>query len=475
MSNLLDKIREDEAIKKGEVGQSLSIPQDLAKMPLILDSKGKPKRNRANLTKILTYFDDNLTDLFIFNEATHNIEIVADRALGIHLLKKGLYDDIATKQIASYIANRYFLDYKNHEIADEVEAVAVTKSYHPIKDFLADCLKNKVERDPFAIIREYLNIKESSYNRLAFDLFFRGAIARALTPGVQFDFCLDLVGPQGGRKTTFLRQIFKEWYTDQISTFNARDDLAVMVQAWAVNDDELVATSKLNFGELKKAITVTSVTYRPPYGRSSLTIPVDFVFSRTTNETDHLGDATGDRRFLGVEVGKTTAGHKKKITADDLRDIWGNYYASYLRNSKLYYDEDEPEWQLIEKEREKFKKVDGDIELLEWYLSQPIPEDFFSPRVKTYHRKGYYYDLRSTGVAVPPDYRDSSQPPEWRGTVERDRVAVADIVEEIYDKRQGDRKLTRKIRLYFDNSPFWEKKKSIKFGKRQASGYLKRK
>lgn len=450
-------------------------PQDVPKgkvekIPLIMDKEKRVRKIRANLTRILTYYDENLIDLFIYNEATHNIEIVEDRQIGIHTLKKGIYNDASTVQIASYIANRYLLDYQNSLISDEVEAIALTRSYNPIKSFLQKALINKQKKDPFKIIQKYLNIEDTEYNRIAFDLFFRGAIARVIEPGIQFDFCLDLVGPQGGRKTTFLRQIFMNWYTDQIETFNKKDDLALMVQAWLVNDDELEATAKISFGGLKKVITLSEISFRPPYARSIRSQKIDFVFSRTTNETDFLGDATGDRRFIGIRVEKTTPQHCKKITETDLMDIWGNYYASYLENDRLYYDETASEYKLIEQERNKFKKVDDTIELLTWYLEQPIPDDFYSPCTQDWKRRSYYHDLQSTGIAYRSSDKDNYKI-VWQGTVQRDRVSVADIVNELFFDQKNNRTLRKKIRLYFDNLPNWEKKKGIKFGKRSTSGY----
>ena len=35
------------------------------------------------------------------------------------------------------------------------------------------------QRDPFDILRHYLNIKDDEYNRIIMDLFFRGAVAKS--------------------------------------------------------------------------------------------------------------------------------------------------------------------------------------------------------------------------------------------------------------------------------------------------------
>lgn len=458
----------EDDMNKEEVNHS----ETVIKQPLIKNKDGVTVAKRANLTKLLTYYDENLTDLFMYNETTHNIEILEDRKLGIHTLKKGIYEDSATIQIASYISSRYLVDFNNGQIADEVQAVARTRSYNPIKTFLQKALINHEKKAPFKIIQQYLNIADTEYNRIALDLFFRGAVARIFEPGCQFDYCLDLVGPQGGRKTSFLRQVFMNWYTDQIESFNKKDDLAVMVKAWLVNDDELVATKNMNFEGVKKSITLSVISFRPPYGRASQTLPVDFVYSRTTNETEHLGDATGDRRFIGVEVEKVTPKHKKTIIEKDLIDIWGNYYASYMENPKLYYDELDPEGILIEEERKKFKKEDYVTEMLDWYLNQLIPMDFYEEYIESYNRRLYYSELLSTGVAYRPGEKGSKK--EWEGVRIRDRVSVGDILNELFHDDNRPEAIRVKINRYFSRLSNWEKKKNIKFGKRVTSGFQRK-
>ncbi|WP_416308974.1 VapE domain-containing protein [Streptococcus infantarius] len=52
-------------------------------------------------------------------------------------------------------------------------------------------------------------------------------MVRVYHAGVQFDYCLDFVGKQGTGKSTFLREVFKGFYTE-VETFTEKDDLLKM-------------------------------------------------------------------------------------------------------------------------------------------------------------------------------------------------------------------------------------------------------
>lgn len=449
-------------------------PKKVAKIGLQTDKDGHIKKNRSNWNRMLSYYDDKLSNLFRYNENTHFVEIIEDRSLhGKTILQKGMLTDSRINQIASYLSMTYNLDYQNTTVANEIDIVARENSYNPIKIFLREALEKSKLLDPFTIIQKYLSIDDTEYNRLVFDLVFRGAIGRVLEAGCQFDYCLDLTGVQGAGKTTFLREIFKGFYSE-ISSYTDKDDLMKMAESWAVNDDELVATRKTTFGELKQIITMREMQYRPPYGRSIERIPVDFIFTRTTNDFQHLKDATGDRRFLPVRVNKRKSGQPTRISEEDLLSLWGNYYRSYLKNKVLYYEEESPEGQIIEREREQYKVIDDDIERLEWYLSVLIPIDFYHSSTQNFQRRRYYQDLEQGRHSYKTDF-DERTGKGWIGAEERDKATTTHIMEELFHSlpTSEQKKVKSKIRVYLNNSPNWENGKKFKIGGRTYVGWKK--
>ncbi len=438
------------------------------------DENGKIIKNRNNLLLLFRGEDIKLNKLFKYNEATKNVEVTRNQQLSDYItIKHGLLSDDTIRQLWAYLSEHWGLEYKENDIANVVKIIALNKSYNPIKIFLEKAKATAEPVDPFKVIQKYINIEDNQYNRIVFDLMFRGAVARVYHAGIQFDYCLDLVGKQGTGKTTFLREIFKGFY-GEISSYTEKDDLLKMVELWAVNDDELVATSKVSFNELKQIITMREIRIRRPYGKATEIIPVDFIFTRTTNDTGHLKDRTGDRRFLAVEVLPKTDNQVNQISPQDLLNIWGNYYKAYEANSKLYYDENSEVGKLIAREREKYKYQDDIIEKLEWYLSTKIPEDFFDVATKKHYRKQYYTDLEETGTAYKTN-DDRQAGNEWVGTVERDRLNIKDVIYEIFDdENESVSKIKSKIKVYMNNLDGWKYQKKIYFGKRQTSGFIKK-
>ena len=451
-------------------------------------NKGKLKRNtdgtvsksRNNLILLFRGADPKLDKLFKYNEATKNIEVTRDQELTEYItIKHGLFSDNIINQLWAYLSEEHGLEYKENDIGIVIRIIALSRSYNPIKIMLGKAKATCRDVDPFKVIQKYINIEDSQYNRIVLDLFFRGAIARVYHAGVQFDYCLDFVGKQGTGKSTFLREVFKGFYTE-VGTFTEKDDVLKMAESWLVNDDEMVASNnkKTDFNVLKRVITTREIRVRRPYGKTTETIPVDFVFSRTTNDKGHLKDATGDRRFITIDVLPRKKGQPNKITEQDLMDIWGNYFKSYEKNKKLYYDDNSEEGKLITQNREKHKYRDDIIERFEWYLSIKVPEDFYSPKIKKHEQKQYYTDMEYLGVGYRNN-ADRENGIEWVGTVERDRLSVNDVVYEIFDDtHESVTKIKNKIKMYLENSDEWEYKKTIKlekFGsKRQTSGYLKK-
>lgn len=425
---------------------------------------GKVDRLRANLIKIISEVDKKLKENFRYNENTHDIEVVDTKKLGANLgtLKSGELDDSKVNKVTSYISAVYLVDFQPADVKNVIESIAEQNSYNPIKEFLRDSLEKSKECNPFDVVRKYLNVEDTDYNRIAFDLFFRGAIARVFDVGCQFDYCLDLTGKQGAGKTTFLREVFKLGYTE-VTSYTEKDSLMAMAGSWAVNDDELVATNKTTFAELKQIITKRELVYRKPYDRGNSRIPVDFVFTRTTNDFQHLKDATGDRRFLPVRVFPKKGKQPNKISDDDLATLWGNYYRSYLANPVLYYEFDSEEGILIATEREKYKVVDEDVERFEWYLETPIPSDFYSSETTQYQRRDYYFELEQYGRAYKNN-NDKEKGLEWASiltTQARDKVTTRVVLDELYHNSSNSErnKVRNKFRRFMDNLTMWEKKK----------------
>ncbi|WP_100127756.1 virulence-associated E family protein [Streptococcus pseudopneumoniae] len=430
--------------------------------------------NLANLKKILNG-DSKLKGAIQYNVFTYEIDVTRPMKLNGRILS-GAIDDLIIREIRAYIATKYKLDYKKPDIADILEVVAGEHSYNPLKDYLESCESEYKElvnqRDPFDILRHYLNIKDDEYNRIIMDLFFRGAVAKVFDPTVKFDFVLDLTGRQGVGKTQFFEGLFTHKYFTTIETFTDKDDKARMVRNWCVFDDEMVASKKASFSELKKFITETKLEFRPPYASSDRRLPKSFIIVRATNDHDYLNDLTGERRFLVAEVHKDTAYKGRKWTEKDRRAFWGAMVVAWRANQVLNLTDEQEK--LVNEVRSRYKFVDETLEDLERYLGTPYPKRMyqFPPTDRT--RYYYIYDMINHGYHMGANGVEITLDIEKYGElVERDKMAINLFFTEVYPDKIPNVKDKNKIKKIMQSKEDWEARESLRFGKSIKRGFTK--
>ena len=427
-----------------------------------------------NLKKILNG-DSKLKGAIQYNTFTYEIDVTKSIKLNGRTLS-GTIDDLIIREIRAYIATKYKMDYKKGDIADILEVVAGEHSYNPLKDYLESCESEYKElvnqRDPFDILRHYLNIKDDEYNRIIMDLFFRGAVAKVFDPTVKFDFVLDLTGRQGVGKTQFFEGLFTHKYFTTVETFTDKDDKARMVRNWCVFDDEMVASKKASFSELKKFITETKLEFRPPYASSDRRLPKSFIIVRATNDHDYLNDLTGERRFLVAEVHKDTNYKGRKWTEKDRRHFWGAMVMAWRANQVLNLTDEQEK--LVNEVRSRYKFVDEILEDFERYLDTPYPKNMYQFPITDRTRYYYIYDMMNNGYHVGSNGIEISLDTDKYGElVERDKVAVNLFFTEVYLNNSPNPKDKNKVKKIMQNKDGWEARESLRFGKSIKRGFAK--
>ena len=294
---------------------------------------GQLKNNSLVNIEIILERDPILKGTFCFNEFTTEIDVVKPNSK--LMFKTGQLVDAYVDQIASYIEDNadYGVLFDNKKIRSAITVVAMRHRYNPVLDYFNEAYKNWDHQHRLDhIMGDYLGVEETTVAQLITKLFFVGAVAKAHNPKTKFDFVLDLVGGQGAGKTTFLQKIAPlGYYTDQFSTFDNKDDYAVMRRALIINDDEMTATNNASFEILKKFITLQEFEYRKPYGHQAERFDKNFVMARTTNELYYLKDKTGERRFLPLHVSKSRQKHHPvtDLTDDYVKQCWGEAMQLY--------------------------------------------------------------------------------------------------------------------------------------------------
>ena len=113
-----------------------------------------------------------------------------------------------------------------------------------------------------------------------------------------------LTGDQGAGKTSFIERLalLPEWYCS-LNNIKRKDAISNLVGKIIVELEEFVALRNAKSAdEAKLFISARTSTVRLPYERFSADVKRTCVLVATTNDATFLGDFSGERRYLPVQV-----------------------------------------------------------------------------------------------------------------------------------------------------------------------------
>jgi predicted P-loop ATPase len=179
--------------------------------------------------------------------------------------------------------------------------------------------------------------EEAALAALLVRRWFIGLVARPLVPGCKLDTALILEGAQGIGKSTFFRIIAGEWFSDTEMALD-KDAMmqlrATLIYEWAELENVM---SRQTVSRVKAFLTSTEDKYRPPFGRTPITVKRSGVIVGTTNNQDFLHDPSGSRRFWVIPVG-----HIDIALLREQRDqLLAEAVVAHLAGERRWLDEDE--------------------------------------------------------------------------------------------------------------------------------------
>lgn len=401
--------------------------------------------------------DNKLNDFLRHNDFSGEHEIVADVKLDNVQLYKGQLPSNFESFLSVYLENHFKVVFKKSALIDGIETFFAEKSYNPVKEYMERAYESWDHKERLAqIFQTWLGAEDSENVRRISVMFFVGAVSKVFQPRVKFDYVLDLVGGQGAGKTTFLQKMGREWYTDSAKDFFDKDNYEIMLKSLIVNDDEMVASRKTTFAELKTFVTKTDLSFRRSYGRRSETYPKNFVIARTSNEIEYLRDKTGERRFLPVLVDASKQFVKPfDMTEDDVLQLWGEAVAIYKKGFTLTFDDDIEEE--LAKYKERFTYKDEIESQVYEYLDMLVPHDWnqMSAVQRSQYTHCYFSNM---------DYRDAAGN-IYDGVVLQEAVSTREILKNVFDLDTArGTKLAKQIKLMMDHDDGWE------YGNRNYNG-----
>lgn len=346
---------------------------------------------------------------------------------------------------------RYGLTSKG-QIADAVEQALTRRRRHPVREYL-DSLrwdgKPRLER----LFIDYLGAEDTPFNRAVTRMHFAAAVARVREPGIKYDYCLTLQGPQGSGKSTSLQIMFGDWFSDSATTTEGKEGMESLRGKWGIEYGELSALTRSEVEQVKAFLTSRSDSYRPAYARHLVTLPRQCVFFATTNQDKYLRGDTGNRRFLTVAINPAlrkwpeypdgeTPGYLDALRG--VRDqMWAEACAIWAAGIDLRLPADLEE---ESREQQEALNVDSDDPLapmLGAFLAEDLPMDWANTPLP--RRRNYW--------------RDPDEAKTFAARVPRARFCAAEFVCERLCKEPGDRdysQLVRRVNRIMAKLPGWQ-------------------
>ena len=184
-----------------------------------------------------------------------------------------------------------------------VQTAARDRPFHPVKAYLQTLEWDGIHRVG-AWLSAYLGVADTKYARAIGSRWLISAVARILRPGAKADCCLILEGPQGIRKSTGLRTLAGEFFTDELADLGSKDAAMQTRGVWIIELSELDSLSHSEVARIKAFMSRTTDRFRPPYGMRLVESPRQCVFAGTVNHSTYLRDETGGRRFWPIACGR---------------------------------------------------------------------------------------------------------------------------------------------------------------------------
>jgi putative DNA primase/helicase len=121
-----------------------------------------------------------------------------------------------------WLAHHYAFNADKKTIMGAAVMCAHEHAFHPVREYFDKIEWDRKERLS-SWLHEYLGAQANEYARAAGMKFLIGAVARVMRPGCKMDNVLILEGPQGRWKSSALRALAGDWFSDTPFTIGDKD------------------------------------------------------------------------------------------------------------------------------------------------------------------------------------------------------------------------------------------------------------
>ena len=319
-------------------------------------------------------------------------------------------------------------------VEQAVRRLCIDNSFDPVLDYLNGLKHDGTPRlDKW--LTTYLGAEDNPFNRAIGRKVLVAAVRRVRQPGAKFDTILVLEGPQGSGKSSAIRILAGEYFSDaEIIANGGKEQQELARGIWLFEISELAGLQKSAIERVKAFVSRTHDRARPAWERNVQDIPRRCIFIGTTNDDKYLQDPTGNRRFWPVLTGKieletlqrdrdqlwAEAAEAEKVEAE-LTIVQGLWAAATAEQSKRLVDDP---WEdtlvnipnLVAASSGSIVIVDGELRVFSNYILDAILH-IDSGDAKMFDSKRLANAMRKLGWTGPDNFRIGSKVGKgyWKG------------------------------------------------------------
>lgn len=341
----------------------------------INEKTGAVLNSLANLLKIVR--DDRNLEGLRFELFTRHIitttKVPWDRI-------EGVWDDMDDASLNRYLELTYGYKIEQAKLFRQLPSILVDlgRTCHVVRDYITSTEWDGRPRVDTLFV-DALMAKDTPLTRSVTRKVLIAAVKRAFEPGCKFDYMTILVSEQGIGKSTLLRLLGGQWYSDSFDfRLDGKNQMEQLRGVWIVESPELKGLSKADINSTKAFLSKTSDRYRGAYEAHTSEFPRQCVFFGSTNEPAFLRDDTGNRRFWIVpclQSANTLTPLMKELTTgngDYIRQVWAETYTYYKTGQPIILTSEEEEE--MDEYRHEFEFENPFEEEMKRYLDYPIPD-----------------------------------------------------------------------------------------------------
>jgi len=278
------------------------------------------------------------------------------------MLDENPYKDTDNTRIKRWMYRHYNVHFGTEVVVESTNFVAEENGRNPLVEWLEEITWDGVPRMDEWLPRA-IGAKDTKLIREVGRRWLIQCIARALKPGIKADCVLILVGRQGAKKSTTFRILASDkYFCDTPMDIGSSNAYMQIHRAWVYEVAELDSIRRAHNSSTKAFLSAQEDTFRPPYGRNTITLKRHTVFCGTTNKGEFITDMTGSRRYWPVEIGKIDT----EWTKINREQLWAEAVVAF-KNGEKWYLENEAEKEL-EDQSSDFRQIDPWQEVIEDWI-----------------------------------------------------------------------------------------------------------